>query len=127
LARYYKACDVFVLPSLQEAQALAAMEAMWFSKPVIVTNAIVSAEETVDHGVNGFIVNPHSTLDLTQRLESLAADAELRLNQGQASRKRANTYRPELVMEALEEAYTSLVPKAQTHFFHENLSFEKNH
>ncbi len=58
LARYYAACDVFVLPSLIEAQPMAAMEAMWFGKPVIVTSRIVSAMEVVEHGTSGYIVDP---------------------------------------------------------------------
>ena len=45
LARYYKACDVFVLPSWVETQGLVAMEAMWFGKAVIVADSVVSATE----------------------------------------------------------------------------------
>ena len=105
LARYYAACDVFVLPSIQEAQPLVAMEAMWFARPVIVTRAIVAADEMVDQGVNGYIVDPQSVEDLTTRLQLLAADAALRARQGEASRQRASAYQPELVVSALEAAY----------------------
>ena len=105
LARYYAACDLFVLPSIQEAQPLVAMEAMWFGRPVIVTKAIVAAEEMVDQGVNGYIVDPNSLDDLTGRLQSLAADPAKRAKQGEASRQRAMAYQPELVVSALEAAY----------------------
>lgn len=105
LARYYAACDVFVLPSIQEAQPLVAMEAMWFGRPVIVTRAIVAAEEMVDQGVNGYIVDPASTMDLARRLVAQAADPALRAAQGAAGRKRANAYQPELVVDSLELAY----------------------
>ena len=109
LARYYAACDVFVLPSIQEAQPLVAMEAMWFGRPVIVTRAIVAAEEIVDQGVNGYIVDPESIGDLTNRLAGQANDAILRVSQGAASRQRASAYKPELVVDALERAYRDLV------------------
>ena len=105
LARFYAACDVFVLPSIQEAQPLVAMEAMWFGRPVIVTKAIVAAEEMVDQGVNGYIVDPGSVSDLTSRLQTLSAEPELRAAQGEASRRRASAYQPELVVDALEAAY----------------------
>lgn len=105
LARYYAACDVFVLPSLVETQGLVVMEAMWFARPVIVTKAIVSAEELVAHGVNGFIVDPDQVDDLTERLKALAKQPSLRAEQGAASRQRANAYRPEGVVDALESAY----------------------
>jgi glycosyltransferase involved in cell wall biosynthesis len=109
LARYYAACDVFVLPSLVETQGLVVMEAMWFGRPVIVTKAIVSADELVEQGVNGYIVDPDSVADLSQRLGILAADPVLRAEQGEAGRLRANAYRPELVVGVLESAYRDLL------------------
>ena len=109
LARYYAACDVFVLPSIQEAQPLVAMEAMWFGRPVIVTRAIVAAEEMVDQGVNGYIVDPASVDDLTGRLKLLAAEPATRAAQGAASRMRASAYQPELVVNALQLAYQDVL------------------
>ncbi len=109
LARYYAACDVFVLPSIQEAQPLVAMEAMWFGRPVIVTRAIVAAPEMVDPGVNGYIVDPDVPQELAGRLAALAADAGLRAAMGAASRRRADAYRPELVVSALEQAYRDAI------------------
>lgn len=112
LARYYAACDTFVLPSLQEVQPLVVMEAMWFAKPVIVTNAIAAAEEMVDHGVNGFIVDPNSVEDLTKRFLELSSDPITCITFGEESRKRAEMFRPELVVNAIELAYFELVESA---------------
>lgn len=105
LAKYYVACDTFVLPSLQEVQPLVVMEAMWFGKPIIVTNKIVSATELVDQGVNGYIVDASSVDDLTKKMEILANNPELRASMGKAGRLRANNYQPELVIEAILKAY----------------------
>jgi len=110
LARYYAACDVFVLPSLMETQGLVVMEAMWFSRAVIVTRAIVSADELVEQGVNGYIVNPDSVADLTQRLTTLANDPALRAAMGTVSHARAGAYRPEHVVDALQASYRALLP-----------------
>ena len=109
LAQYYAACDLFVLPSLVETQGLVAMEAMRFGRPVIVTNAIVSAQELVEPGVNGYIVDPDSVEDLTNRLAELAADSALRTAMGEASRIRAEAYRPEFVVAATESAYRDVL------------------
>lgn len=106
LAGYYTACDVFVLPSLVETQGLVAMEAMRFSRPVIVTSAIVSAQELVDHGVSGFIVNPSSTQDLTDRLLSLVQNDGMRISMGKAGYERAEAFRPEIVVRDTERAYS---------------------
>jgi glycosyltransferase involved in cell wall biosynthesis len=102
LSKYYASCDVFVLPSIFETQGLVAMEAMWFGKPVIVTDQIVSAEELVDHGINGYIVKASSYNDLAHRLQTLANDPVLRAKMGEAGRERAKDYQPEIVMDALE-------------------------
>ncbi len=112
LAKYYAACDVFVLPSIQEAQPLVAMEAMRFGRPVIVTRAIDAAEEMVDQGVNGFIVNPESVEDLTHKLRLLASGPQLRLAQGSASLRHAKDFELEKVVEELSAMYVDL--KART-------------
>jgi glycosyltransferase involved in cell wall biosynthesis len=109
LARYYAACDVFVSPSLMETQGLVVMEAMWFSRPVIVTSAIVSATELVANAVNGYIVDPDVVDDLTKRLVTLVRDPKIRSEMGIASRLRADAYRPEPVVDALEASYRDVL------------------
>ena len=109
LAGYFSACDVFVLPSLIETQGLVAMEAMRFARPIIVTRAIISADELVEHGVNGYIVDPVSVIDLGKRLQELAAQPALCTTMGMASQRRADAYKPELVVDALEEAYHDML------------------
>lgn len=109
LARHYAACDLFVLPSVLETQGMVVMEAMWFRKPVIVTSAIVSATELVDPGGNGYIVDPVAPADLAARMQSLAGNAPLRDTMGEAGRRRAGAYRPEAVVDAVEQAYRDVL------------------
>ena len=109
LARHYAACDVFVLPSVIEAQPLVVMEAMWFAKPVLVTSAIVAAEEMVTPAENGYIVDPQDPADLADRLQLLAADPALRQKLGQEGHRRAQAYRPERVVDELEQAYREVI------------------
>ena len=62
----YKACDVFVLPSIllddhqYEAWGLVINEAMAFGKPIITTDAVGAAEDLVKDGYNGYIVKNKS-------------------------------------------------------------------
>ena len=109
LAAYYRACDVFVLPSVVEAQPLVVLEAMWFSRPVIVTEAIVAATELVADGENGFIVSPTDPAVLAERLEVLAMDSGLRAAMGAAGRRQAEEYRPQLVVDKLEAVYSKAI------------------
>jgi 1,2-diacylglycerol 3-alpha-glucosyltransferase len=109
LARCYARCNVFVLPSVVETQGLVAMEAMRFGKPVIVTSAIVSADELVTDGENGFIVDPNRPDELASRLLSLGANEELRRAMGMASVRRADSYQPDVVIPETEMAYRSVL------------------
>lgn len=111
LVRHYAACDVFVLPSLVETQGLVAMEAMHFSRPIIVTRAIVSASELVEEDQNGFIVDPGDPQELAARLLALAADPLLRERFGRVGKERSSTFSPEAVVHATEDAYRSLLPE----------------
>lgn len=109
LSRYYAACDVFVLPSLVETQGLVAMEAMRFSKPLIVARSVVTAEELVDDGVSGYIVDERSPEELAARLFKLASAPDLREKMGQLGRTKSDEYNPDVVIPALEEAYASVL------------------
>ncbi len=105
LSMYYAACDVFVLPSLVETQGLVAMEAMRFARPVIVTKAIVSAYELVEDSVSGYVVDPDSVQELSDRLVQLGLNPALRRSMGEAGYKRAEDFRPEIVVCETEAAY----------------------
>ena len=109
LAARYAACDVFVLPSLVETQGLVAMEAMRFGKPVIVARSVVSADELVDEGASGFIVDHADASQLGERLLRLATDAGLRLSMGEAGRHRSESFGPEQVLPVVEEVYSRVL------------------
>lgn len=108
LARLYQSCDVFVLPSKLEMLSLVAIEAMWFARPLVVTDRIVCARELVEHGVSGYVVDADDPADLAARLATLAEDAALRLRMGAAGRARASIYREQPVLDAIESLYRSV-------------------
>ncbi|MCU7369790.1 glycosyltransferase [Paucibacter sp. O1-1] len=112
LARYYAACDVFVLPSWVETQGLVAMEAMWFAKPIVVARSVVSATELVDEGVNGFLVEPENDQELADRLVQLSADAGLRAALGAAGRRKSTQYEAESVVDLMESSYREVAVTA---------------
>ncbi len=108
LSGYYRDCNVFVLPSLVEAQAIVVLEAMRFAKPVIVTKEIVSAYELVDDGSNGFIVDGYDHKEMAGRLNELAVSAELQEKMGNESYKRTGAYNPEIVCKQLIDVYQKI-------------------
>ncbi len=56
LMQYYKAADVFVLPTREDIWGLVINEAMAYGLPVITTDRCVAGMELVEDGVNGYIV-----------------------------------------------------------------------
>lgn len=108
IARYYSSCDVFVLPSRQEVQSLVTLEAMHFSKPVILTKDIISAPELVDVNQNGFIVDAESPSELAARLELLEKSPELRIKMGNHSKQKSLFFSTEEVIKKLESVYQSV-------------------
>ena len=78
LAQYYKAADLFVLPTREDIWGLVINEAMACGLPIITTNKCVAGVELVEDGVNGWI----ATLDNIKEvmLSSIWQDSSLGLN-----------------------------------------------
>ncbi len=82
----YAACDIFVLPSLYEAFAMAVTEAMSSEKPVICTN-ITGLNTQVKDGWNGFLVEPADSVGLADKIKILIYDEEKRIKMGKNGRE----------------------------------------
>ena len=86
---YLAACDILVLPSLQEATSISGLEAMAASRPIVGTR-IGGITELIDDGVHGLLVKPKDPDDLckglqqamtTDALELMGQNAHLRVEQ----------------------------------------------
>ena len=60
-------CHVYVLPSYHEGLPRSTLEAMSMGRPILTTNA-VGCKETVEEGVNGFMVRVGSTIKLAEKM-----------------------------------------------------------
>lgn len=70
LPRFYDMCDVFVLPSLNEAYGIVLVEAMACGKPVIATS-LPGPREVVQGGERGALVEPGNVEELRERISYL--------------------------------------------------------
>jgi len=111
LAQHYSDADVFVLPSLIEAQPMVVIEAMHFAKPVIVTRQMVSAEELVADGESGFIVDADNAADLAGKLARLEGDKALREKLGRNAQLRSRGYGLSAIIDDLEGEYADLLQR----------------
>jgi rhamnosyl/mannosyltransferase len=87
---FYHACDVFVLPSVEtsEAYGLVQLEAHACGKPVVSTNLPTGVPYVNLDGITGIVVPPRDSKALSEALNRLLADSELRLRLGESARKR---------------------------------------
>ncbi len=82
------ACDVFVLPSIDEPFGRVFVEAMACELPTIGTRT-GGVPEIVLNGETGLLVAPHDPTDLAAVIVTLCRDADLRRAMGAAGRARA--------------------------------------
>ena len=84
----YGVMDVFAHPSHREGFPRAPMEAAAMGLPVVATD-IRGCRQTVENGVNGYLVPLRDAEALAERLIELLADAGLRRRFGAAGREKA--------------------------------------
>jgi len=85
LPAIYNCADVFALPSLQEGQGIALLEAQATAKPVVAFN-VSGVREAVLNRETGFLVNP-SSLELAEAIVKLLTDCSLRKKMGSKARE----------------------------------------
>lgn len=82
------ASDVVVLPSYREGLSVSLQEALAMGKPVVTTDA-TGCKETVEDGVNGFLVPVRNAKALAEAIGRLVTNPKMREEMGQRSRKKA--------------------------------------
>lgn len=103
------AADIFVLPSRWEGFGLAAAEAMAAGLPVIAT-AVPGLQEVLDSGKAGLMIHREDVLGLTEAIEQLLADGELRRRLGELGRQRVTQmYSLQANVAAHEKLYLEVV------------------
>ncbi len=76
--QYYKAADLFVLPTREDIWGLVINEAMACGLPVISTDRCIAACELIENERNGFVVKTESVGELTAALDRLLSASDLR-------------------------------------------------
>lgn len=71
LFKHYFAGDAFILPSVDEPWGLVVNEAMAAGLPVIVSNICGCSLDLVEEGVNGYIIDPYNTEDISDKIKKI--------------------------------------------------------
>lgn len=77
LSEYFKASDVFVLPTRGDAWGLVINEAMAYGLPIITTNKCVAGLELIDDYQNGFIVPVDDYGELYKKIQLILNNKSL--------------------------------------------------
>ena len=91
LGSYYKACDLFCLPSIEKSEAfgLVIVEAMSFGKPVVATNIKGSGVSWVNqNGVTGLNVEPKNPKALADAIRFICENPEIYIKMSKNALKR---------------------------------------
>jgi glycosyltransferase involved in cell wall biosynthesis len=83
-----QASHIVCLPSYREGLPKSLLEALACGKPVVTTD-VQGCRETVENGVNGFLVPVRDSKELARALVCLIEDSSLRVAMGKAGRKKA--------------------------------------
>ncbi len=94
LNNYYKACDIFLFPSIMQSEAfgIVQLEAMKHSKPVINTNLGTGVNYVSIGGETGLTVEPKDSEQLANAINKLLNYDDLRLEYGKNARKRVEQF-----------------------------------
>jgi len=90
VAEALSTADIFVLPSFAEGVPVVLMEAMASQVPVV-TSRIAGVPELVEDGRSGLLVPPGATGPLTDALNKLLGDANLRAEMGKIGQAKVAT------------------------------------
>jgi len=90
LSAYYQACDIYLFPSIMPSEAfgIVQIEAMKYSKPVINTGLNTGVNYVSIDKETGLTVDPKNVEQLTNAINELINNDELRLQYGRNARKR---------------------------------------
>lgn len=105
-----KQCHIMAFPSYyMEGLPKSLIEADAIGRPIITSNS-VGCKETLVDGYNGFLIQPKDVDALTEKLDLLISDKELRVTMGKNARKYAEDYFSiEVVKERHLAIYSELV------------------
>lgn len=109
IENYFRACDVYVLPSVREGLPIALLEAMACGLPCIASHLPGSTDGLIESGISGLLVPPDDTAALTRALSDLLSDNAAARRLGAAARSViASRYSIRATAPAWLDAYRSL-------------------
>lgn len=104
LPALYNSADIFIMPSPEELQSIATLEAMACGKPILAANGR-ALPELVESGVNGYLFQPIQPEDIARRMNQLMEEREQWPSMGWTSFERSQGHSLQNTIMHYEEQY----------------------
>lgn len=108
IAEEFSKSSIYVMSSRYEGFGLVLAEAMSCSLPCVSFDCPYGPREIIRDGEDGFLAEDGNIDDLTQKLERLMSDKELRKAMGAKAAKNITRYKPETIMAQWMKLFQSI-------------------
>lgn len=112
ILEYYRACDIFVLPSIEKTEAfgLVQLEAMACGKPIVNTNLPTGVPYVSLDKITGLTVPPKDAKALAGAINNLLNDENLRKKYGENGKRRAKKeFSKKIMIDKVFDVYKQLI------------------
>jgi glycosyltransferase involved in cell wall biosynthesis len=86
IEKYFRAADLYVLPSVREGLPIALLEAMAAGLPCVASRLPGATDVIIEHEVNGLLVEPDDEAALAEAVSAVVGNRELAARLGAAAR-----------------------------------------
>jgi glycosyltransferase involved in cell wall biosynthesis len=108
LPSLYNSADIFVMPSPEELQSIATLEAMASGKPILAAGAR-ALPELVKPGANGYLFRACDPQNASQKMELILNEKEKWTSMGQASMQRVKNHSVQNTINYFEDDYRKIM------------------
>ncbi len=92
LSKYYRAADLFVLPTREDIWGLVINEAIAYGLPVVTTDRCLAGVEIINNGENGYVVPVEDCKSLYEAIDKILSDKDTALRISKSNLEKAHKY-----------------------------------
>lgn len=108
IEKEYMAASIYLMTSRSESWGLVLTEAQACGLPVVAFDCETGPAEIVNHGIDGYLVEPFDVEKMSQHLLELAANHEKRTTLGAKARENVKRFLPDEIFNQWDELFQNL-------------------
>jgi len=108
IEKEYINASIYLMTSRSEGLPMVLLEAQACGLPIVAFDCETGPAEIVNHGVDGFLVRPNESEEMSERLLELASDPHQRKAFGAAARQNVKRFLPEEIFQKWDDLFDDL-------------------